>query len=117
MTKFIFDKDYGEYVFNTLRLCEKENMDQNSNEHILNAAKYCTLFFMSVVLRAQDRVRLPPFLKLLKSIMKKSSTLCEWLLQSFCDPKIIKEYLISCSIQDMKYFIVGILKIALKKHY
>mmetsp|Transcript_3467 Transcript_3467/g.3020 ORF Transcript_3467/g.3020 Transcript_3467/m.3020 type:complete len:115 (+) Transcript_3467:463-807(+) len=114
MTKFTFDKDYGDFIYNLLRLCEKQNFELNESKDALNTAKFCTTFFLSVILRAQDRMRLPPFLKLLKSIFRKSDKLCKWFLKCFCDNKIIKEFLITCTIQDMKYFVVGLIKIALK---
>lgn len=69
---------------------------------------------MTVTLRGMNRGKIPPFLKLLKSIMRGSTEICQWFISTFVNPAIVKEFLVSCNVRDMKYFIVGLLKIALK---
>lgn len=116
MTKFIFDKDYGDFVYQLVKNCETKDFT-NPDAYLLKCCKYCTTFFLTVILRAHDRMRLPPFLKELKSIYRKSPELSKWLIECFSYQAIIKEFLVTCAVKDMKYFIVGLLKIALKNTY
>ena len=116
MTKYIFDKDYGDFVYQMLKNCESKDFN-DPEKGLLSACKYCIVFFMTVILRAHDRSRLPPFLKEVKSVLKKSTELSQWLLQSFISPPIIKEFLVECTVKDMKYFVNGLLKIAMKNVY
>src|SRR5690606_31296565 len=43
--------------------------------------------------------------------------LCSWFIDCFISPNIVKEFLVSCTVKDMKYFVNGLLKIALKNTY
>ncbi len=112
--KYIWDKVYGEYVFSLLeQLPHKKEDYEISNPEALEVAKFCTLFFMTVVLRGCERIKIPPFLKLLKGVFRVSTQLCEWFLEGFVHKNIIREFLVNCPIKDMKYFVFGLIKIAL----
>ena len=112
MKKYIFDKEYSDFVIAILQeLNQSENLNSKTK---LEAAKFGILFLLTVPLRAKEREKLPIFLKEIKILLIKSYELSQWLVKSFRDIKIIKEYLITCQVKDMKYFVVGLLKIALE---
>ena len=112
MTKYIFDKEYSDFVIAILQ--ELNHFENLNNKAKLEAAKFGILFLLTVPLRAKEREKLPIFLKEIKILLRKSFELSQWFVQSFKNIKIIKEFLITCQVKDMKYFVVGLLKIALE---
>jgi hypothetical protein len=116
MTKYMFDRDYSDFVYQLLKNCESKDLSK-PEKAVLEACKYGITYFMTVTLRGANRARIPPFLKVIKSIMRNASDVCHWFLASFINPGIVKEFLISCNVRDMKYFIVGLLKISLRTVY
>jgi len=116
-TKYIWDRDYGDYVYRLLEEVSKNKNLANPTNDIFEAAKFCTLFFMTVILRGQERARLPKFLKELKVIFRASPKICAWFLECFSFAEIIKEFLVDCPVKDMKYFVLGLIKISLYNVY
>lgn len=116
-TKYIWDRDYGDYIFRLVeQLAQRKDLGTPS-QAVLETAKFCALFFMTVILRGQERIRLPRFLRELKVIFRACPPLCSWFLESFMYPDIIKEFLVDCAVKDMKYFVLGLLRISLKNTY
>ena len=119
VTKYLWDRDYGDFVF---KLLEQLNSNQkkdliNPSQELMETAKYCTLYFMTVQLRSRERSRIPKFLKEFKKLFRASPPLSTWLVKCFIYPEILKEFLVDCPIPDMKYFVVGLLKVALRNAY
>ncbi len=56
-------------------------------------------------------------MKMIRESLNKSVNLCIWLLESFSNQDLIKEFLIDCPIPDMKRFVAGLLRTAMKKVY
>lgn len=116
-TKSIWDKDYSDYVFRLLEQISSKKEITDKNSPVFESAKFCILFFLTVVLRAHERARLPRFLREIKGLLRASKPLCSWLIESFAYLPIMKEFLVDCAVPDMKYFVIGLLKIALKNSY
>lgn len=121
MTKYMFDRDYSDLIqrvlkanVNTLEPASPNTMPKPS---VLNIGKLSILYFMTVILRARDRDRLPQFLKEVKKALAKYYELSNWLLNSFREIDIIKEFLVHCQVPDMKYFTTGLIKLALETVY
>jgi len=116
-TKYIWDRDYGDFVYKLLEQIAQRKDLANPSSDIIEAAKFCILFFMTVILRGQERPRLPKFLKELKIIFRASTEICSWFIECFTFSEIIKEFLIDCPVKDMKYFVLGLIKISLNNVY
>ena len=52
-----------------------------------------------------------------REALKKNVSLSVWLLESFVNQNLIKEFLIVCPIPDMKRFVAGLLKTAMQTVY
>lgn len=117
VTKYLWDREYGDYVFKLLEQLNQKKDLANPTPELLETAKYCTLYFLTVQLRSRERSRIPKFLKEFKALFKASPPLSTWLVKCFVYPDILKEFLIDCPILDMKYFVVGLLRVALKNAY
>ena len=116
-TKSIWDEDYGDFVFRLLEQLSQKKDLADPTPAVFEAAKFCTLFFLTVVLRTNDRSKLPRFLRELKNVFKLCIKLCSWFVECFTYPDIVKEFLVDCPIKDMKYFVTGLLKVAIKNAY
>ena len=79
--------------------------------------KFLTTFFLTTVIRAKERKAIPHFMKIIRQALEKNISLCVWLLETFCNQNIIKEFLIDCPISDMRRFIAGLLKTAMENLY
>ena len=79
--------------------------------------KFLTTFFLTTVIRAKERKTVPHFINLIKNALKKNVTLSVWLLETFANQGLIKEFLIDCPIPDMKRFVAGLLKTAMQTVY
>eukprot|EP00330_Aristerostoma_sp_ATCC50986_P003550 CAMPEP_0114602088 /NCGR_PEP_ID=MMETSP0125-20121206/24715_1 /TAXON_ID=485358 ORGANISM="Aristerostoma sp., Strain ATCC 50986" /NCGR_SAMPLE_ID=MMETSP0125 /ASSEMBLY_ACC=CAM_ASM_000245 /LENGTH=90 /DNA_ID=CAMNT_0001811983 /DNA_START=40 /DNA_END=313 /DNA_ORIENTATION=+ len=53
----------------------------------------------------------------IKTILQKSTDISTWFIESFINLEIIKEFLIDCAVEDMRYFVYGLLKLAMKTVY
>ena len=71
--------------------------------------------FLIVGLRVKDRDKLPKNLKLVKELLSKSYELSNWLISQISFVEILKEFLIDCCIDDMKYVFSGVLRVAIMK--
>jgi len=114
--KLVFDKDYHDFAYQVTKFCE-ENCVANRNEYFLECCKYCITYFLTVTIRALDRARIPLILKDIKSLLSKSYDVSLWLIRAFSNYWALKEFLVTCAIKDMKYFVFGLLKIALNTVY
>jgi hypothetical protein len=56
-------------------------------------------------------------MKLIRNALQKSVSLSVWLLETFSNQDLIKEFLIDCPIPDMKRFVAGLLKTAMHTVY
>ena len=56
-------------------------------------------------------------MQMIREALKKNVALSVWLLESFNNQDIIKEFLIDCPITDMKRFVSGLLKTAMQTVY
>jgi len=80
--------------------------------------KFLTTFFLTTVIRAKERGRtVPYFMQIIREALKKNVSLSLWLLESFNNQDIIKEFLIDCPVTDMKRFVAGLLKTAMQTVY
>ena len=80
--------------------------------------KFLTTFFLTIVIRAKEKGRTVPFfMQMIREALKKNVALSVWLLESFNNQDIIKEFLIDCPITDMKRFVSGLLKTAMQTVY
>jgi len=79
--------------------------------------KFLTTFFLTTVIRAKERKSVPSFMKIIREALEKSISICVWLLETFSNQDLIKEFLIDCPIPDMKRFVAGLLNTAMVKVY
>lgn len=56
-------------------------------------------------------------MKVIREALLKNISLCLWLLETFTNQDLIKEFLIDCPVPDMKRFVAGLLKTAMIKVY
>lgn len=118
MTKYMFDRDYSDLIQRVLKANVNEvPFTEGPTASLLNIGKLSILYFLTVILRARDRDRLPQFLREVKAALIRHYELSQWLLMSFTQIDIIQEFLISCQVLDMKYFTTGLIKTALEVVY
>jgi hypothetical protein len=80
--------------------------------------KFLTTFFLTTVVRAKDRGRtVPYFMQIIREALKRNVALSIWLLESFNNQDLIKEFLIDSPIPDMKRFVAGLIKTAMQTVY
>lgn len=79
--------------------------------------KFLTTFFFTTVIRAKERKSIPALMAIIREALKKNVLLSVWLLESFVNQNLIKEFLIDCPIPDMKRFVAGLLKTAMQTVY
>lgn len=80
--------------------------------------KFLTTFFLTTVIRAKERGRTVPYFMLrIREALKLNVALSVWLIESFNNQDLIKEFLIDCPITDMKRFVAGLLKTAMQTVY
>lgn len=79
--------------------------------------RYLTSFFLTTIIRARERKSIPSFMKIIKEALMKNVALSIWLIETFNNSDLIRELLIDCPISDMKRFISGLLKTAMKNVY
>lgn len=118
MTKYMFDREFSE----TLQRILKFNVNGATFQgkppaSVISLGKLAILYFMTVLLRAQDRDRLPQFLREVKKAISTHYELAHWFINAFREREIIKEFLVACAVPDMKYFTVGLIKTALERVY
>ena len=114
LTKYMFDRDYSDTILKILKNNVNGPAAQGTpSASITNLAKFCVLYFMTVIIRARDRDRIPQFLKQVKKAIVSSYEVSHWLIKSFKDIDIIKELLVTCPVEDMEYFTLGLIKLAL----
>ena len=56
-------------------------------------------------------------MKLIRNALKNSTPLSLWLLETFSSQELLIEFLIDCPIPDMKRFVGGLLRTAMRKVY
>ena len=56
-------------------------------------------------------------MKLIRNALKNSIPLSLWLLETFSSQELLIEFLIDCPIPDMKRFVGGLLRTAMRKVY
>jgi hypothetical protein len=56
-------------------------------------------------------------MRVIRQALKKNVGLSIWLLETFTNQDLIKEFLIDCPIPDMKRFVAGLLRTAMVKVY
>jgi hypothetical protein len=56
-------------------------------------------------------------MKMIRSALKSSMSLSLWLLETFSNQDLLKEFLIDCPIPDMKRFVGGLLRTAMMTAY
>jgi hypothetical protein len=56
-------------------------------------------------------------MQIIREALKKNVALSVWLLETFSNQDLIKEFLIDCPIPDMKRFVGGLLKTAMNTVY
>jgi hypothetical protein len=69
------------------------------------------------VIRAKERKTVPSFMHIIRMSLEKNVALSVWLLESFANQELIKEFLIDCPIPDMKRFVSGLLQTAMQTVY
>lgn len=107
--KFLFDNCFADFVCDTL-----ENMNTESlieNEVILRVGFTC---FMNVLMRKSQKDKIPRSYKVLVNTLSSSVKVARWFLENICSHEFIEEFLIDCIIMHMKYFVVGLIKVAIK---
>lgn len=72
---------------------------------------------MTTVIRAKERRIVPSYMQIIKEALRKNVSLAVWLLESFSNQDLIREFLIDCPIPDMKRFVAGLLKTAMNTVY
>ena len=79
--------------------------------------RFLTTFFLTTVIRAKERKSVPQFMKIIREALQKDILLSAWLLETFSQKAVINEFLIDCLIPDMKRFVAGLIKTAMKLIY
>lgn len=111
ISKHVFDIEFFNFVHRILQAAENTTMDKN----VVELAKIGFLYFLSVVLRAKERDKLPRFLKTLKKIASMSYEISNWFIGQMSNEEVLAELLIECPIKDMRYLVAGLMKTALDK--
>ena len=127
LSKFIFNRTYIESVLNIFATIKiEEEMDyaaaRESDLQVKSGTqfemfKFLTTFFFTTVIRAKERKSIPQLMVIIREALKKNVSLSVWLLESFVNQNLIKEFLIDCPIPDMKRFVAGLLKTAMQTVY
>lgn len=127
LSKFIFNRTYIESVLNIFATIKiEEEMDyaaaresdlQVKSGNQFEMFKFLTTFFFTTVIRAKERKSIPQLMVIIREALKKNVSLSVWLLESFVNQNLIKEFLIDCPIPDMKRFVAGLLKTAMQTVY
>jgi hypothetical protein len=68
---------------------------------------------LTVALRAQTRSAMPSFILMIRRALKANVKLSLWLLETFTNQDIIREFLVDCPVHDMARFVSGLLKTAM----
>ena len=85
------------------------------NSNSFELSKMILYNLLIVGLRSKDRDRLPRNLKLVKELLNKSYELTTWFICQISFLEILKEFLIDCYVEDMRYIFIGIVRVALYK--
>ena len=128
LSKFIFNNTYITSVLEIFKQVSiEDNLDylkarevnlQDQAGDQFEMFKFLTTFFLTTVIRAKERGRtVPYFMQIIREALKKNVSLSLWLLESFNNQDIIKEFLIDCPVTDMKRFVAGLLKTAMQTVY
>lgn len=78
----------------------------------LELSKMIIYNLLIVGLRSKERDHLPKNLKLAKELLAKSYELSSWLIFQVSFVEIIKEFLVECAVDDMKYLFSGVIRVA-----
>ena len=112
INKILLDHSLEMFFFQIgLEFLKLEELSGNS----LGLSKMILYNFIIVGLRAKDRDKLPKNLRMIKELLAKSYELSDWLISQISFVEIIKEFLIECAIEDMRYIFVGVLRVAFAK--
>ena len=81
----------------------------------LEIYKFGIIFLFTTSLRAKNRKELPKLLNHLRKGMKSNIYLNIWLLETFSNLDVIREFLVHCPVPDMRRFVAGIIKTAMQE--
>lgn len=82
-----------------------------------DAFKFVITFFLTVTIRSKERGLIQEYLKLITDALKANIGLSMWLLETFTNQEIIKEFLLDCPIHDLTRFVQGLLRVAMEEVY
>jgi hypothetical protein len=74
-------------------------------------------FLLTTVLREKSRYGIIKLLPAVKRALHDNIPACQWILDVFTSKRILTEFLLDCTISDMRKFVVGILMVAFRKIY
>lgn len=72
---------------------------------------------LTVHIRAASRTNIPQGILVTKNALKSNIKLSLWLLETFTNQEIIREFLVDCPVHDMGRFVSAILKTAMETIY
>ena len=81
-------------------------------------SKFVICFLLTVAFRAKSRTTiLPDLLMKTKDLITNNIFVSYWLLETFSSMHMIEEFLLDCPVVDMRRFVVGLLRKALRELY
>lgn len=83
-----------------------------------NFLALCKLFLLNtilVIIRSKDRERLPKHVRICKQMLRNCEDLALWFLEQSSFAEILREFLVECCVEDMKYVFLGLLKASFQK--
>jgi hypothetical protein len=72
---------------------------------------------LTVHIRAASRTHIPQGILIIKNALKMNIKLSLWLLETFTNQDVIREFLVDCPVPDMSRFVSAILKTAMETVY
>ncbi len=86
---------------------------------VLESWKFFTQFVLTVLLRVRDESSVPLYqvLKSLKLALGKDVGLSMWLVDTFCEEKVLEEFFLYCPSKFARFFAISLLTTACKTLY
>ena len=86
-------------------------------EHELLVFRFFASYFLVVLIRTKQRHVIPAHLDIFKSYLNRNYKCASWLLNQLSHPKLIRELLFECPIDDMREFVAGVIECAIQRLY
>ena len=98
-------------------ICDETTLAIKDKSLDILVFKYGITVLLTTLFRAKNRTLVPDFMDLSKAYINKHLEAGQWLLSQFTNTKVICEFLLECTVADIRRFTVGLLYCAMLKVY